>query len=389
MGVSVRQKPKGSGVWWIFIEHNGNRKAKKIGRNKKFANKLARKIEEELVLIDLGYIDKKETNEFEKYAKKWISRSVPAKCKPATIRSYKQLLEQHVLPVFGKKRVIEINRLMVRSFLENKITSGMAQSTVKHLRSVISGVLDLALDDDVILVNPAHKLGRIFKKESISEKVNPFDNSELSIFLVTFEEYFPRHYPMALTLARTGMRLGEVIALKWSDIDFHNRLITVQRNFSRGILQTTKSGKSRKVDMSLQLTESLNELKRQRKIETAEKNWKKVPEWVFINEVGNPVDPDKWRRKFRKVLERAGLRRIRIHDLRHTYASLLMQGNESLAYIRDQLGHQSIKVTVDIYGHLTPGGNKQAVDSLDDENYRKRNRNLSATKKIRRPERKK
>ena len=67
-----------------------------------------------------------------------------------------------------------------------------------------------------------------------------------------------------------------------------------------------------------------------------------------------------------KALKKAGLRRIRIHDLRHTYASLLIQAGESLAYVRDQLGHHSIKVTVDIYGHLDPEGNKQAVDKLDD-----------------------
>jgi integrase len=72
------------------------------------------------------------------------------------------------------------------------------------------------------------------------------------------------------------------------------------------------------------------------------------------------------RRVFYPCLEKAGLRRVRIHDLRHTYASLLIQQGESLAYIRDQLGHHSIQVTVDIYGHLVPGGNQAAVDRLDD-----------------------
>jgi integrase len=94
-----------------------------------------------------------------------------------------------------------------------------------------------------------------------------------------------------------------------------------------------------------------------------------VPEWVFINAKANPLDKNGWRKRvFYKALEKANLRKIRIHDLMHTYASLLIQANESLAYIRDQLGHHSIKVTVDIYGHLAPGGNKDAVDRLDDDN---------------------
>ena len=74
------------------------------------------------------------------------------------------------------------------------------------------------------------------------------------------------------------------------------------------------------------------------------------------------------KRVFNKALEKAGMRLIRIHDLRHTFASLLIQNGESLAYVKDQLGHHSIQITVDIYGHLVPGANRQAVDRLDDRN---------------------
>ena len=105
-----------------------------------------------------------------------------------------------------------------------------------------------------------------------------------------------------------------------------------------------------------------------------------VPQWVFANEKGEPLDKNNWRKRiFYRALEKATLRQIRVHDLRHTYASLLIQAGESLAYVRDQLGHHSIKVTVDIYGHLAPQGNKAAVDRLDDVSNATI-RNLSATK---------
>ena len=88
---------------------------------------------------------------------------------------------------------------------------------------------------------------------------------------------------------------------------------------------------------------------------------------VFANEAGNPLDPDNFRsRVWPKLLAKAGLRKVRIHDLRHTYASLLIAQGESLAYVKDQMGHHSIRVTVDTYGHLVPGRNKAAVDRLDD-----------------------
>ena len=193
------------------------------------------------------------------------------------------------------------------------------------------------------------------------------NRDELAVLLGAFREHFPAHYPMALTLARTGMRLGEAIGLQWGDINFHGRFINIQRALSRSEIGTPKNGKPRRVDMPLQLTETLKELRQQRRIETLKKGWKGVPEWVFITTDGTHLDGSHWRsRVFNKALEKAGLRRVNVHSLRHAYASLLIQAGESLAYIRDQLGHHSIKVTVDIYGHLAPEGNKAAVDRLDD-----------------------
>ena len=165
-----------------------------------------------------------------------------------------------------------------------------------------------------------------------------------------------------LTLARTGMRLGEALGLKWEDIDFQNRFINIQRNIVKGRIDTPKSGKFRKVDMSLQLTETLKNLKKQR-----EDANHKIHEWIFVNKVGKPINGDNWRKRvFKKALNKAKIRSIRIHDIRHTYASLLLQMGESMLYVRDQLGHSSIRITVDTYGHLVPGGNKEAVDRLDD-----------------------
>jgi integrase len=119
--------------------------------------------------------------------------------------------------------------------------------------------------------------------------------------------------------------------------------------------------------MSAQLTHVLRETLTARKEETLRRGWQHLPDWAFCNAEGKPLDGDNLRsRVFYKVLAKAGLRRVRLHDLRHTFASLLIQQGESLAYVRDQLGHASIQLTVDTYGHLIPGANRQAVDRLDD-----------------------
>ena len=91
-----------------------------------------------------------------------------------------------------------------------------------------------------------------------------------------------------------------------------------------------------------------------------------MEDWLFTTPQGTQLDPSNLRKVFYRLLVAAKLRRVRFHDLRHTFATLLIQQGEGLPYIRDQLGHSSIKITVDTYGHLVPGGNRQAVDKLDE-----------------------
>ena len=143
-----------------------------------------------------------------------------------------------------------------------------------------------------------------------------------------------------------------MIALKASDIDYPRRLIHVQRTLSRGTLKPPKNGHDRYVDMSNQLAKVLYEMKR------------KGDEWQFQMSTGT-LDPSNLRKSFQRILVNGELRRIRFHDLRHTFPTLQIK-NQSLPYIRDQLGHSSIKVTVDLYGHIKPGDFKNAADMLDD-----------------------
>src|SRR5262249_27728678 len=150
------------------------------------------------------------------------------------------------------------------------------------------------------------------------------------------------------------------------DIDFNGRFIEVRRNLVAGRLTTPKNGRTRRVDMSAQLATTLRGLLATRKEETLKKGWGSVPDWVFCTEGGGALDGDNLRHRVSSnLLEKAGLRRVRPHALRHTFASLLLQNGESPVYVKEQMGHSSIQVTVDSYAHLIPGANRQAVDRLD------------------------
>ena len=128
------------------------------------------------------------------------------------------------MPIFRDMRVTEITRGKIKDFLLDKTNKGYAASTVTHIKNVISGILNKAVDDEVIAVNPAHRLGKIIKTKDRREAIDPLTQDELKKLLGTAQA---EHYPLFLLLARTGLRIGEALALKWGDIDFNGRFIQI------------------------------------------------------------------------------------------------------------------------------------------------------------------
>lgn len=364
MGVKVREKVKGSGEYWIFINHDNFRRSKKIGK-KATADKVANQVRARLALGDLSLIE--ETKTFGDYADIWWA-SIGSVSKKKTVKAYKVCLFKHILPVFGKKQVRKITKLDVKTFLLKKREEGQAQSSVNIMKSVLSGVFTCAMDAREIDLNPAIQLGKMAKKGSNKPDMRPLDYKELDRLLTTFKKHFPDDYPIALLFARTGLRIGEVFALKWGDIDFVERTITVSRTRDQGDVDTPKNAKERTVDMSPDLTQTLTAYKAWMKEKAMRKGWGALPEWICVSEKGKPLNISSWRYGvFKKACEKAGLRAFRIHDLRHTFASMLLMAGENPAYVQQQLGHSSLRMTLDIYGHYIPKtSTRRGVDVLDE-----------------------
>lgn len=366
MGVTIRQKVRGKGKpWWVFIAHNGKRKSIRVG-DQAAALALAAKIQEKLKAGELQIAPEKKIPTFGEYARKWLDTYGETHLKYSTLKGYESIMRIHLGP-FLDRPLNQITRPELKDFIYGKLKTGLALATTTRIKAMLSSVLNHALEDGLIIANPASRLGRLIKVKDCKADVKPLTRQEAQAFLEAVWKYYPRYYPFFLCALRTGARLGELLALEWGDVDFLGGFIEINRAYVKRQTTTPKNGKARRVDMSPQLAETLKELKTERKRETLAKGWGEIPERVFINEAGQVIDEGNLRgRVFYKALTKAGMRHMRIHDLRHTFASLLIQNGESLAYVRDQLGHHSIQVTVDIYGHLVPGANRQAVAKLDD-----------------------
>jgi integrase len=303
------------------------------------------------------------------YSVHWLDL-IRATVKQATFASYSNTLRLHVLPSFGNVKIRHIQRGRIKAWLVGVIARQYARDSVRLMHATLRAILNAAIDDGVILANPADRLARSLKLTlppgRRQDEIKAMSRDQLATFITVAERVEPRLFPLFLTLARTGMRIGEALALQWDDVNFADREIRVARGFSRGRLETPKGGIARTVDMSQQLTRVLLRCQIDRKAEALRRGWQGVPVWCFCTSEGTPYDLAFVQRAFKRVVKTAKLSpHFTPHCLRHTFASLLLQAGESAVYVQRQLGHASIKLTVDTYGRWLPMGNKAAVDRLD------------------------
>ena len=224
MGVRVRQKIKGKGnPWWVFISHNGKRMSRRVG-TKKAAEEAAGQIEAQITLGTLNLDKPKPKPTFGEYSQKWL-KLIESQCKGnepryklSTLEEYEAILRLHALPALKDYEINNINKARVRDHLISKLNN-LSKRRVESVMSVMSSVFELALDDDIIDVNPTSKVSkRLFSKNGYKkkpiDKTEIFTPDELNLLLETCERHFPEYYLFFLTASRTGMRLGELLALQ-------------------------------------------------------------------------------------------------------------------------------------------------------------------------------
>jgi len=375
VGVKVKHYKK---TWYVFINHNGRRKAKKVG-SKLAAEQVRHEIEAQLTLGNLGFLKEQGQRPptFREYADAWLEDYADRQLKPSTANFYREYLRMYVLPAFGDSRLDQIRRDAVKRWLAELAARGLARNTVRLAVSTLRVILNAAIEDSLLAINPAQKLGRLVKVEKLAGEAIALTPEEADRFLRTAKEHCSKHCSLFLTALRAGLRGGELVALRWGDFHFGedardpNRYLLVQRNYDRhsGRFLTPKSKKPRRVDLSRELRQVLLELGAQRQAEAVARGQQSIADdLVFPSETGTVLAIDNViRRHLHPLLQRAGVRRIRFHDLRHTFGSLLIRAGAPLTYVRDQMGHSSIQITVDTYGHMIPGADIMFMDRLDQQ----------------------
>jgi len=361
MGVKVKYH---KGAWWVFINWRKRRQAKRIGASEGAANEAAAEIAARLALGQYDW-DEKKTMTFEDYSADWLEKYIKPLRRETTYKRYKAVLKKYIWPVIGKIAVDKLKRFQIRDMLLKYHKAGKSVSTLLLLRDIVSGVMNCAVDDELIPANPTREIIKTLGiKRDRQTEVRPFTSEEVDLILSKCAEIYPEYYPFMLTAFRTGMRLGEILALQWSDVNWNKGLIHVKRSYRNRRLTKTKTGKARQVEMSNELVSELRALLIDRKKQALVAGSNEPVIWIFHNG-GSPIAQNSVRYIWRLLLDKAGMQYEKFHAARHTYASLLLSAGVSVYYVSKQMGHSSIQITIDIYGHFIPSESRRGVDVLD------------------------
>jgi integrase len=296
----------------------------------------------------------------------WLEVMKP-KLKIRTWILYRQLMVTHAIPALGTIKLARLHQQHVQGLYARKLEEGLSPTTVHHLHAVLHRALGQALRWGMIAQNVrdlveapaiAHHEMQVLTPDQAKEFLEAASGHRLEALFV-----------LALT---TGLREGEILALKWRDLDLEAGMLQVRGNLQRikgeVFITTPKNRYSRRhVTLSSLATTSLHAHRARQLSERMELGavWEDN-DLVFANGVGKPIErTDLIRRQFAPLLEHAGLPRIRFHDLRHTAATLLLLQGIHPKVVSEMLGHSQVGITLNLYSHVLPNMQRDASAAMD------------------------
>ncbi len=301
------------------------------------------------------------------YLDRWLKGSVRGSVKQSTFDRYESVVRLHIKPAIGRLKLKKLSPAHLQSFYQDRLDTGLAPASVNKLHVVLHKALSQATKWNMVPRNVA-ALAEAPRPAPDEMKTLSAEESRRLLEAARGDK-LEALYILALT---TGMRQGELLALKWQDVDLENTTLSVRRTLTKDggrlLLGEPKTKKSRR---TVRLTEAAGRALSEhltRQVAQIERTGDlyKDEGLVFASEVGTLMNPTNLRRRsFARLLKRADLPPIRFHDLRHTCATLLLQRDVHPKYVQELLGHANIAITLDTYSHVIPGMGDHAAREME------------------------
>jgi len=351
------------GSYWIHTAEGPKRRYISGKKREDVRDKLAKALSDRAdgLVFEVG------TMTVGEYLDRWLG-DVRDTVRKSTHEGYEYAVRPHIKPALGRIKLKDLNPAQIRWFYRDRLDFGLAPATVHKQHVVLHKALKAAVADGLIPRNAAAglKLPRITREE-----IDPLTEEESRRLLEAVRgERLEALYVLALN---TGMRQGELLALKWEDVDLEGGRLRVRRTLTHAdkafVLGEPKTKNSRRTIRLTKGTISALQAHLSRQLEEIEKmgSLYQLGGQIFATEAGTIINPSNLRnRSFKPLLAKGALPQIRFHDLRHTCATLLLSKDVNVKVVSEMLGHASISITLDIYSHLLPDMQEKAVEALEE-----------------------
>ena len=331
---------------------------------KEVADKLAKALADRAS----GYTFDTENITVGEYLDRWLNDSDRGSVRTSTYERHEQITRLHLKPALGRVKLSKLTPAHLQGLYRDKLDSGLSPATVQKIHTVLHKALTQALKWNMI---PRNAADAVKAPRPAPEEMHPLSPDGARKLIETAHgDPLEALYILAV---HTGMRQGELLALKWEDVDLNEGVIRIRRTLMRSggriaLGEAKTKGSRRSVHLTGAAVEAL-EAHLERQLEDIERlgDLYRDHGLVFTSGVGTLINPTNLRRRsFTSLLQRAELPQIRFHDLRHTCATLLLSRNVHPKYVQELLGHATVAITLDTYSHIIPGMGNLTARTMED-----------------------
>jgi integrase len=316
----------------------------------------------------LGMTITSERQTLSMYLTDWLENTVKPKNKHLTYRSYEWIVRTHLIPGLGRTSLVKLTPQALQAFINERSAAGLSAATVKHINATLRAALSQAQRWQLVYQNAA-KL--ITLPRSIRYQAVILTPAQAKTFLTYLIGH--RHEALFTVALTMGLRRGEILALRWSDIDLKKSMLDVRHSLERvrGEGLRLSEPKSARAKRSLRIPQiCLTSLIAQQRAQVVQQAWAgnkcQDGDFIFTTNLGTPIHPDDLSRAFPVALAAAKLPKVRFHDLRHSCASLLLSLGVHAKLVQETLGHSSYQLTMDTYSHMIPALRNEVADRMDE-----------------------
>jgi len=365
----IRERSKG--VWRVCISLGKDPKSGKylqswatVKGTKKDAE---RKLTELLHQADTGVLIRPGRIHLKEYLERWLGDYVFLNLSPRTAEGYSHICRHHFVPSLGNITLNGLKPEHIADYQKEKLSSGLSAQTVRHHHTALHKALQTALEWGLLARNPADAVS---PPRAQGREMQVWAEDEIFTFLEAARQ--TPHFALFHTALFTGMRRSELLAIRWCDLDLIQCQLSVTRSLhvlkgGEVIIRQPKTAKGRRlIALTPENASVLREHREKQSLERVVLGKRLTGEdLVFCDSDGKPLLPNSVTHAWIKLVRRTGLKPIRLHDARHSHASLMLKQGTHPKIVQERLGHASIQVTLDTYSHVAPGLQEAAAARFD------------------------